>query len=107
MSLKRHAAKRDANEAAIVEALEKCGASVVRLSEKGCPDLLVGYLGPHCEFPGCTLHGSMRTVRLLEVKTKRGTLTADQERWRERWNGPRPITVRSVDEALQAIGVKA
>lgn len=97
MSLKRHAAKRDANEAAIVEALEQCGASVVRLSEKGCPDLLAGVIGSD--------GFQTRRMVLLEVKSHKGQLTYDQQVWRARWRGPAPITVRSVTEALAAIGI--
>lgn len=40
----RRAARTDANQTAIVEALRKCGASVQSLAAvgKGVPDLLVG-----------------------------------------------------------------
>jgi Holliday junction resolvase len=39
------ARKRDANEKAIVDALEAIGAHVTRISGKGAPDLLVRYQG--------------------------------------------------------------
>jgi len=39
----QYAAKRDANEGLIVDALRGVGAVVVRLSSPGLPDLLVGY----------------------------------------------------------------
>ncbi len=106
MSLYRKNPKRDANEAAIVQALERCGASVVRLSEKGCPDLMVGRPVPLCGSPGCRICGTRNGIVLLEVKRTKGTLTPDQVRWREAWKGPQPITVRSVEDALTAIGVK-
>lgn len=83
--LMRYAAKRDGNERLIVETLERMGADVLRLSEPGCPDLLVHYRG--------------RLV-LFEVKTKAGHLTPAQERLRARM----PFTiVRSVDDVTTAL----
>jgi hypothetical protein len=94
----RRAAKRDANEAAIVDALERVGCSVARLNDPGVPDLLVAR------------HGSMW---LLEVKmpagSKGGTagreLTPEQRRWWASWRGPQPHVVRSIEEALTVVGV--
>src|SRR5947208_3539339 len=97
---------RDANEREIVEALVNIGASVTRLNETGVPDLLVGYQG---------------TTYLLEVKRPRGPrggvtssttakkradsgeMTEAQERWWARWNGGRPVVVRTPEDALQAV----
>jgi Holliday junction resolvase len=79
-------AKRDANEKAIVEALEAYGAYVFRVSGEGVPDLFVHYRGVWTP---------------LEVKAKRGTLTKRQAAVTHAI----PI-VRTVDEALAAIGVK-
>lgn len=45
MSLLRRAAKRDSIEADIVDALEKCGFHVTRLSAPGVPDLLLSRAG--------------------------------------------------------------
>lgn len=90
MSVKRYAAKRDKNEADIVRVLEYVGATVTPLSDKGVPDLLVGYDGENY---------------LLEVKDKRGTLTSDQVEWHEAWAGSVQV-VRDADEALRAIGLK-
>lgn len=86
---RRLAAKRDTNERAIVDALRGVGASVVQLSDKGVPDLLVGFRGE---------------TLLMEVKGKRGKLTADQVEWHDGWRGQVAV-VRSVDEALAVIGV--
>lgn len=55
----------------------------------GCPDLLVG-LG--------------RRLVLLEVKTAKGKLTPDQELF-DAVGWPVRV-VRTVDEALQAVGIK-
>lgn len=101
MSIHRRDAKRDMNEAPIVEALIAAGASVTRLSDKGVPDLLVGYGGRTC---------------LLEVKApagerggqKRGAagLTEEQRGWWATWLGDPPVIVHTPEEALRAIGVQ-
>lgn len=81
--------KRDSNEKSIVAALEAIGVAVVRVSEKGCPDLLVW--------------SSRDGFRLLEVKSKAGKLTPDQQVMRSRV----PFTVvRSVEDALALYGVR-
>ena len=89
MSIKRYAARRDNNERAIVDALEGVGATVVSISENGVPDLLVGWRGE---------------TYLIEVKGKRGKLTPPQEAFIGGWDGSPVRVVRSVNEALQAIG---
>lgn len=88
----RRAAKRDANERDIVEALRAAGASVEIVSGRGLPDLLVGFRGQNL---------------LMEIKGARGSLTKDQELWHEDWRG-QVCVVRSVEEALdvlQCVGV--
>lgn len=82
MSLHRRAAKRDAAERPIVEALRAVGADVTFISGVGAPDLLIRFRG--------RLYG-------LEVKGPKGKRTAAQiaTDW--------PI-VRSVEEALRNIG---
>ena len=95
--------KRDGNEREIVAALRAAGASVSHLSDAGVPDLLVGYLGE---------------TYLLEVKetgqgqNKRramggeGDLTPSQVKWWSTWIGRPAVVVRTVDEALAAIGAR-
>ena len=90
----RQAAKRDRNEGEIVAALEACGCSVTRLSQKGVPDLLVGYIHPVSRLPRTTL---------IEVKEPRGKLTPDQDEWHALFVGEVHI-VRTIDEALEAVG---
>ncbi len=75
--------KRDANEKPITKALEAVGAHVTKISGKGAPDLLVRHRGQLWAF---------------EVKGPKGHQTEAQTE--TDW----PI-VRSVDEALRAIGV--
>ncbi len=84
----QYAAKRDMNEKRIVEALRGVGATVAHLSSPGMPDLLVGWRGENF---------------LLEVKTTKGTLTPVENAFFDGWCGHAAI-VRSVDEALKAIG---
>jgi hypothetical protein len=82
----------DANQAEIVKALRSIGAGVVDLHDvgHGVPDLLVAY------------HGE--TV-LMEVKTPTGRLRKLQREFRAIWPG-RVYLVRSIDEALEAIGAR-
>lgn len=86
MSLKRHNPKRDSNEPEIVEALQRAGASVVRLDTPG--DLLVGIDG---------------VTYLIEVKTLKGKPTPDQVTFAASWQGQYAI-VRDSTEALKVIG---
>ena len=89
MTLKRHAARRDANEAPIVQVLRKCGVLVQPLSLPGMPDLLIAYRGK---------------LHLLEVKNTHGKLNPAQRKVAlQGW----PITtVYSIAEALALIGVE-
>lgn len=84
----RTAAKRDANEREIIEALLLAGATVRQLNEHAVPDLIVGYQGRNF---------------LLEVKTPAGKLNDDQFAFFEDWNGQVEM-VRTPEEALKAIG---
>lgn len=87
MSLKRWGAKRDGNEAAIVKALKRVGASVARISEPGMPDLIIWFRG---------------AITLMEVKQAKGRTTAAQDqRSLEGWP---VVTARSEEAALRAIG---
>jgi hypothetical protein len=101
MSLHRRAARRDANEAEIIAALRAVGATVQQLSGEDVPDLLVGFRG---------------VDHLMEIKRPLGprgghaegikhvSLTPDQAKWHAAWRGRPPVVVRTVDEALAAIG---
>jgi Holliday junction resolvase len=87
----RLAAKVDANQGEIVAALRQVGVSVQSLASigKGCPDLVAA-------------KGGM--AWLIEVKGPKGKLTDDQVKWIGAWAGEVHI-VRSVDDALQLVGV--
>lgn len=89
MSVRRRAAKRDANEPAIIKALRAVGATVAQVSEKGFPDLVVGYRG---------------ATHLIEVKMPGKGLTPDQEKWIQEWRGSKVHVVETPLRALAAIG---
>jgi hypothetical protein len=91
------AAKVDANQPQIIAALRGVGATVQPLHTvgKGCPDLAVGWRGQ---------------TFLIEVKDgakppSARVLTKDQVEWHAGWKGHAAV-VKSVDEALAAIGAK-
>jgi hypothetical protein len=81
--------KIDANQAAIIEALEKTGATVQTLGAvgNGCPDLLVGRLGLNL---------------LLECKVGAEDLNDGQREWHSRWHG-QVVVVRDEYEAMKLV----
>lgn len=92
----RRAAKVDANQPEIVDALRSAGATVkpCHAVGEGFPDLAVGYRGVNY---------------LIEVKDgskppSARKLTGPQESWHATWAG-QVVIVKNVDEALAAIGV--
>lgn len=84
--------KRDLNHTEIKQALLACGCSVIDLADAGnsVPDLLVGRAG--------------RSF-LVEVKSPKGKEKPGQTQAREAWRGDRWSVVRSVQEALRAVGI--
>ena len=82
--------RTDKNQQQIVDALRDIGASVLTLHTvgHGCPDLAVGFRG---------------VTYFLEVKSKKGKLTPAEKAFLAQWRG-RAAVVRSVDDALRAIG---
>lgn len=82
----RRAARRDASEAAIVDALRACGFSVESLSKKGCGDLLLGK------------HG---ITRVVEVKSGTESLNDEQRLWWGKWRGNGLIVLRSVEDVAR------
>lgn len=86
-AIRRHAAKRDVNESAIVDALRSAGCDVWRLSQPGIPDLLVTHNGWHC---------------LMEVKQPGKKLTPAEALFHASCNGPCGV-VYSVADALDLI----
>lgn len=85
--------RRDGNHAEIVQAFQRCGYSVLDLSQvgDGCPDLLVGKRG----------HNT-----LVEIKMPSEKLQPHQRAWHNIWNGGVPVVMRSVEAVLRFAGVK-
>ncbi len=86
--------KRDNNEGDIIRALRRMGCTVVQLSQRGVPDLLVGANGRNY---------------LVEVKNpdndkvaRGGGCTGAQLDWREVWRG-QVDDVQSVDDAVAMV----
>lgn len=81
----RHVKRRDLNHGDIVAAFQRCGYSVLDLSQVGggCPDLLVGRRGRD---------------RLIEVKAGRGRVSDEQRRWAQTWSGDYPLVVRAIED---------
>ena len=82
--------KSDANQKQIVEALRRMGVFVFDLhgAGKGCPDLLLAYLGQW---------------HLVEIKTANGKLSEQQIKFIERSSDIGKVSVvilRSVDQAI-------
>ena len=98
-----YAKRTDSTHAAIVKALRKAGCQVKDTSRvgQGFPDLIVrvGRFQNVSE-PSQRPWGK---YLLMEVKSPRGTLTADQRKFLAAW--PETVIVRSVDEALKAVGI--
>jgi hypothetical protein len=84
--------RRDNNHAEIVSGLRQIGATVVDLSQVGgqCPDALIGW-------QGCNI--------LLEIKSGKGKLSAEQVIWHNEWRG-NAYVVRSLDEAIAALNTQ-
>lgn len=90
----RHAARIDANQNGIVEALRAHGATVRIVTQgNGLPDLLVGYRG--------------ETI-LMEVKDgnkppSARALTPAEQKFFDEWRGGLLFIVNSVDEAIAVL----
>ena len=102
MVASRHSPRVDATQHEIVVALRGVGCTVVSLAAVGAgvPDLLVGWMSPRG-----------KRMLLMEVKAARGPrgggggyLTPAQMKFWGEWRGTPIVTVRSVDEALAALG---
>lgn len=91
------AAKIDANQNEIVEALRKSGCTVQILSSvgKGCPDILVGRGG----------HNYLLEIKDGNKPKSAQKLTSDQIDWHSKWNGS-VYVVNSIELAFTAVGLK-
>lgn len=86
--------KVDRNQSEMVSALRKIGCKVQHLSDigKGCPDILVGFMGKNW---------------LIEIKdgTKppsQQKLTDDQVIWHDNWRGQKAV-INNINDALDLV----
>ena len=84
----RRAAKRDANEPSIRDALHDAGYWTAQVSHPGVPDLIVG-------------RKHKRTILLFEVKDGNGQLTSDQLQFWQMSEGAYRFVIRSPEEAVR------
>ena len=97
----RYARRVDKTQAEIVRALRAAGCSVASLHRVGggVPDLLVGRAGVTYLLEAKRAAEPGHTVKNLHALTNEL-----QDEWAARWRG-RPVdVVRTVDEALKAVG---
>lgn len=88
MTLLRYNARRDSNEASIIEALERMGCHVEQISGPGLPDLLVSRAG---------------RWYVAEIKTAKGRKTKAQNKFAEAARAHVEI-LRTVDDAADWVG---
>ncbi len=95
--MSRYAARVDDNQAEVVAALRKAGATVQSLAEvgRGCPDLLVGFAGK---------------TSLMEIKdgskvASARKLTPAQQVWHGAWTGGTLSVVSDIESALRVLKV--
>ena len=92
----RRAAKIDSNQNEIVEALRRCGASVLITSQlKNCFDILVGYNGINY---------------IVEIKDgnkppSQRRLTKGEIQFRDNWKGGKYYVIESIEDALKMINI--
>ena len=90
----RYGRRIDDNQRALTNALRAFGCTVEPIQgATGTPDLLVGIFG---------------VTELVEVKPAtnvkaRGQLRDTQVEWHERWKGRKPVTIRTMDDALALV----
>ena len=90
----RRAARIDSNQNEIVEALRRCGASVLITSQlKNCFDILVGYNGINY---------------IVEIKDgnkppSQRKLTKGEEAFRDSWKGGKYYIIESIEDAIDLL----
>jgi len=90
----RRAARTDANQAELVKALRKVGATVQPLHAvgSGCPDLLVGFRGVNY----------LIEVKDGEKSPSQRVLTPDQVEWHHLWKGQRGVA-KNIEECFALV----
>jgi hypothetical protein len=90
----KYAARIDANQGEIVDALRKAGATVQHLHRvgAGCPVLMIGFRGSNLLFE----------VKDGDKPPSQQTIRRAQTEWRDTWRGQVAV-VTNADEALAAM----
>ena len=101
----KYARRRDVNERAIIDELERAGYAVQQLDGSGVPDLLVG-LGEQLWLVEVKHVGEDRKRAHAGRSGDTAGLTPAQVKWWAKWKGPAPKIVTTAAEALAAIGAK-
>jgi hypothetical protein len=89
----RRAARRDANERRVIDALRACGAYVKQINDEGLADLLVFYRG----------HTLILEVKDGDKPPSSRALTPAEQKFHDEWPGQNLYIVNSEHEALDIL----
>lgn len=89
--------KKDANQKAIVDGLEKVGVKVCILGGKGIPDLLIGY----------RFHFWLFELKDGSKSPSQRKLRESQQRFADKWRGYPIVKIESLEEAFKTLGINA
>ena len=89
----RRAARRDANERRVIDALRSCGAYVKQINDEGLADLLVFYRG----------HTLILEVKDGDKPPSARALTPAEQKFHDEWPGQNLYIVNSEHEALDIL----
>jgi hypothetical protein len=89
----RRAARRDANERRVIDALRACGAYVKQINDEGLADLLVFYRG----------HTLILEVKDGDKPPSARALTPAEQKFHDEWPGQNLFIVTSEHEALDIL----
>ena len=89
----RRAARRDANERRVIDALRACGAYVKQINDEGLADLLVFYRG----------HTLILEVKDGDKPPSARALTPAEQKFHDEWPGQNLYIVNSEHEALDVL----
>jgi hypothetical protein len=89
----RRAARRDANERRVIDALRACGAYVKQINDEGLADLLVFYRG----------HTLILEVKDGDKPPSARALTPAEQKFHNEWPGQNLFIVNSEHEALDIL----
>jgi len=89
----RRAARRDANERRVIDALRTCGAYVKQINDEGLADLLIFYRG----------HTLIFEVKDGDKPPSARALTPAEQKFHDEWPGKNLYIVTSEHDALDIL----